>query len=182
MSTEDDSELGRELLKSEASKVRNQYMDWQKGFQAPEPVVLEDNSVQLLQQFEQDVRSNEMTQSLLSGKSIAISTPDGEFNFEVPQADSLLDMTVDNSKFFSQFANEQGKLDYKRWYKTAAYSQNPEMFEKSLVNFGKALGRSEVTREIKNPSIAQPEGVPTEGGSDFMSGLLQAFQSRGVHK
>ena len=179
---EEDSQLGRELLKVEASKVRNQYMDWQKNFSAPEPEIQDDQTAQIMAQFEQDVRNNEFTKSILEAKKIAIKSGEGEFNYEIPQADQLVDMTLNNDKFFGQFTDAQGKLDYAKWYKTAAYSQNPEMFEKSLINYGKTLGRSEVTKEIKNPSNSQVADVPTESSGDFTAGLLQAFASRGIHK
>lgn len=181
---EEDSELGRELLKSEATKLRAKYQDWQKNFSAPEPEVTQEqnDAVEQLQKFEQEVRSNEFTKSLIEGKKLTIKTADGEFNYEIPQAESLLDMTINNEKFFGQFANPNGQLDYGRWYKTAAYSQNPEMFEKSLINFGKTLGRSEITKEIRNPSSSSVGDVPTESSGDFMSGLLQAFATRGISK
>lgn len=181
---EEDSELGRELLKSEATKLRSKYQDWQKNFSAPEPEVTQEqnDAVEQLQKFEQEVRSNEFTKSLIEGKKLTIKTADGEFNYEIPQAETLLDMTINNEKFFGQFANPEGQLDYGRWYKTAAYSQNPEMFEKSLINFGKTLGRSEITKEIRNPSTAPVGDVPTEASGDFMSGLLQAFATRGISK
>lgn len=185
---EEDSELGRELLKVEASKLRGQYLDWQKSFQAPEPEVSQEQqqaeaaAQEALLKFEQEVKSNEFTKSLLEGKKLTIKTSDGDFNYEIPEVDPLLDMTVNNDLFFSQFANEQGNLDYAKWYKTAAYSQNPELFERSLINYGKTLGRAEVTKEIKNPSNAQVGDVPTEGSGDFKSGLLQAFATRGINK
>ena len=185
---EEDSELGRELLKVEASKIRSQYLDWQKNFQAPEPGVAQDqqqaeaSAQEALLKFEQEVKSNPFTKSLLEGKKLTIKTADGEFNYEVPEVDPLLDMTVNNDLFFSQFANEQGNLDYAKWYKTAAYSQNPELFEKALINYGKTLGRAEVTKEIKNPSNSQVGDVPTEGSGDFRTGLLQAFATRGIQK
>jgi hypothetical protein len=90
-------------------------------------------------------------------------------------------MTVDNDQFFAQFA-PQGQLDYAKWYKTAAYSQNPELFERSLINYGKTLGRAEVTKEIKNPSSSQVPDVPTDSSGDFKSGLLNAFATRGIKK
>lgn len=185
---DDDSGLGRELLKSEASKLRDQFLDWQKKYQAPvtdiEKAQLEDQERVLndFRKFEEDVKSNPVTQSIISDKRIVVKTADGEFNYELQTPDVLLDMTVDNTKFFNQFAGHDGKLDYDRWYKTAAYSQNPEQFEKSLINFGKTLGRAEVTKEIKNPSTNQSGDLPTETASDFKTGLLQAFATRGTKK
>jgi len=181
---EEDSELGRELLKVEASKIREQYLQWQKNFQAPEPEMNNELAQvqEQLQKFEQEVRSSDFTKNVLEGKKLTIKTADGEFNYELSQPESLLDMTIDNDKFFSQFASDQGQLDYNKWYKTVAYSQNPELFEKALINYGKTLGRSEVTKEIKNPSTAPAGDVPTEGSGDFRTGLLQAFASRGISK
>lgn len=179
---EEDSELGRELLKVEASKLRNQYLDWQKNFAAPEPQPYYDQTAEMLQKFENEVKSSEFTKGFLESKRLSIKTADGEFNYEVPQADAVIDMTIDNDRFFSQFAGDQGQLDYAKWYKTVAYSQNPELFERALINYGKTLGRSEVTKEIKNPMTAPVGDVPTEGTGDFKTGLLQAFATRGIIK
>jgi hypothetical protein len=176
---EDEAELGRELLKVQASKSRDKYLEWQKNFQAPEPG--SDNTQELLQQFEESVRNNEATRQLLSAKKFSIKSGEDEFQFEVPNADAMVDMTIDNDKFFRQFSQEEGQLDYNKWYKTVAYSQNPEVFEKALINFGKTLGRSEVTKEIKNPSTSLGD-LPTESSGDFTSGLLNAFLSRGISK
>lgn len=184
---EDDSELGRELLKSEASKIRSAKIDWQKSFTAPEPepqqpTVQEGQDQELLKKFEQTVRSSDATRSILEGKRITIKDGESEFNFEIAQPDALLDMTINNDKFFSQFASGEGQVDLGRWYKTAAYSQNPELFERSLINYGKTLGREEITKDLKNPSISKVGDVPTEYEGDFKSGLLQAFADRGVSK
>lgn len=179
---EDEAEYGRELLKIQAAKSREKFLDWQRNFQAPEPEQVEDNTQELLQQFEESVRNNEITRQILDAKKISIQSGDDSFQFEVPNADAMVDMTIDNDKFFSQFATEPGKLDYNKWYKTVAYSQNPELFEKALINYGKTLGRSEVTKELKNPSTAPVGDVPTEGSGDFKTGLLQAFANRGISK
>jgi len=185
---EDDFELGKELLKTEAFKARQKYLDWQKGFTAPEPVK-DDSQVQAelqlkqtLEAFEKATKENEITKSLLESKRITIKDGDSEFAFELPEVEPLVDMTLDNDKFFAQFAAGEGKIDYAKWYKTVAYSQNQELFEKSLINHGKALGRQEVTKEIKNPSSNKVGDVPTEYSGDFNTGLLQAFAEKGVKK
>lgn len=183
----EDADLGKELLRSEAEKLRQKYIEWQTGFRAPEPqptseVEEDQQALEAIAKFEQEVKTNPITRSILEAKRISIKSGDDEFNFEVPNADSLVDMTLDNNKFFQQFAAEPGQLDYSKWYKTIAYSQNPEQFERALINFGKTLGRSEVTKEIKNPSTAPVGDVPTESTGDFTTGLLQAFANRGISK
>ena len=185
---EEDYELGRELLKTEASKVRQGYLEWQKNFTAPEPKVddaAKQEEVKLqeaLKQFEQSVKSHEATKSILEGKRITVKDGSGEFNFEIQQPETLVDMTLDNNKFFSQFTNAEGQLDYGKWYRVAAYSQNPEVFEKSLINYGKTIGREEIAKEIKNPSPTKVGDIPTEYEGDFTSGLLRAFAEKGVSK
>lgn len=185
---EDDSELGKELLRSEADKLRSKYVEWQKGFVAPEPQLDQDAeeqeraTMEAIAQFEKAVKENEITKSILNSKRVSIKAGDDEFNYELPEVNALVDMTLDNNKFFQQFSAGEGQLDYSKWYKTVAYSQNPEQFERALINFGKTLGRSEVTKEIKNPSTAPVGDVPTEGSGDFTTGLLQAFATRGVSK
>jgi len=181
---EDDVDLGQQLLKSEAAKIRTKNQDLQEGFKAPEPA--KDNSVEdaqrALQDFKEKTGSNEATKNLLESKRIAIKTGEGDFNYELADPNTLLEMTVDNTKFFTQFVGEGGNLDYAKWYKTAAYSQNPEMFEKSLINYGRTLGREEIAKEIKNPSTNVVGDVPSESSGDFTTGLLQAFSNRGVSK
>jgi hypothetical protein len=185
---EDDVELGKELLRSEAQKLRTQYMDWQKKFVAPEPQANPEAEAQetamqeAIAQFEKSVSENSLTRSILEAKRLSIKTGDDEFNYELQNPQDMVEMTLDNNKFFQQFASGENQLDYSKWYKTVAYSQNPEQFERALINFGKTLGRSEVTKEIKNPSTAPVGDVPTESSGDFTSGLLQAFASRGISK
>lgn len=184
----EDSELGRELLKSEAAKIRQKYVDWQKNFTAPEPVKDEGQMHEqakireALQKFEKSVRENELTKKLLESKRLTIKDGDGEFNFEIPEVEPLVEMTLDNDKFFSQFATGEGQVDFGKWYKTVAYANNQELFEKALINYGKTLGRQEVTKEIKNPSFDKPANDATEYSGDFTSGLLQAFAQKGIHK
>lgn len=178
---EDESELGRELLRTEANKIRSQYIEQQSRFKAPEPET-DDSVTELMTKFQESVRNSELTKSILDQKKISIKVGDEQFNYELQSPTDIVDMTLDNDKFFSQFADGQGGLDYAKWYKTAAYSQNPEQFERSLINYGKALGRQEITKDIKNPSMPLGGDIPTEASGDFMTGLLKAFETKGIHK
>lgn len=179
---EDDSALGRELLKAEANRLRSDYIKWQSQFSPPDTSGVADENAELSQRFMQQVQESQITRSLLETKRISIKTGDDEFNYELQAPEQIYNMTIDNDKFFEQFSDGNGGLDYTRWYKTAAYSQNPEQFERSLINYGKALGRQEVTKDIKNPSFTRQGDVPTEGSGDFVSGLLKAFETKGIHK
>jgi len=183
--SEDEVQLGRELLKIEADKARQSYIEWQNNFSAPQPVAdtaADQEAERLMKQFEDNLKANPITQRILADKKLSIKTSDGEFNFELQAPENIVDMTLDNDKFFAQFVAPTGEVDYDRWYKAAAYSQSPEVFEKALINYGKTLGRLEVTKDIKNPSDPGSGGIPSETAGDFTSGLLQAFATRGVKK
>jgi hypothetical protein len=181
---EDDVELGKELLKGEASKLRAKYLDWQKGFKAPEPKA--DNSAEemkaQLEQFANKIKEDSITKSILTDKRLAIKTADGEFNYELQNPNELLDMTLDNTKFFGQFTKPDGQTDLEKWYLTSAFAKDPQEFIKNIGNYFKGLGREEITKDLKNPSTNTVGDVPTEGSGDFTTGLLQAFATRGVSK
>jgi hypothetical protein len=182
----DDVEIGQELLKFEADKLRQTYIDWQKGFQAPEPVaqtqVEDPQDTEAMQKFQEEVLNNPITKQITTSKMLAVTVGDSQFNFEVPNTEALVEMTLDNNKFFAQFANAEGKIDWAKWNKVVVYSQNPELYESTLVGHGKGLGREEVLKEIKNPSQPLGGDPPTQDTGDFTSGLLQAFANRGVKK
>lgn len=186
---EDDVELGKELLKTEAAKLRAKYLDWQKGFKAPEPKSNDEEESRKAQEaqaqleaFVGKIKEDAITKSILDSKRIAIKAGDSEFNYELADPNELLDMTIDNTKFFGQFTKPDGQIDLEKWYLTSAFAKDPAEFIKNLGNHFKGLGREEITKELKNPSNNSVPDVPTEGGGDFKTGLLNAFAQRGVSK
>lgn len=185
---EEDAELGKELLQAESQKIRQKFIDWQKGFKAPEPEIPKeqvDEQKQLqeaVEKFQQKVTSDPITKSLLESKRLAIKVGDVDVNYDIPDAESLVEMTLDNNKFFSQFAAEDGNIDLQRWFYTTAFAKDPAAFIKTFFDQGLHHGRSEVTKEIKNPQIGKTGDTPDISAQDWRTGLLQAFAERGVHK
>lgn len=184
---EEDVELGRALLSAEASKKRQEYLDWQKSFKAPEPKndepKIDQAILDQIKQFEDSVKTSPVTKSILDSKRVTVKDGDVEFNYEIAEPDSLVEMTLNNDKFFSNFAKEDGSVDLEKWYLAAAIAKDPTSFIKSLGNFYKGLGREELAREIKNPSDGKaPDAATDLDAGDFKTGLLRAFADKGVKR
>jgi len=179
---DEEVELGEELLKTEASKLREDLIENQKRFKAPEreaqPQV--DSTAQaqeVLAQWESTVKSAAETQSILNDGRVIIEYGGEPFAYEIDNPQSVVDMTVDNNKFFQLFQNEGGQVDYSKWYKVMNYALDPDTFERSLILHGKNLGGKEVVSEIKNPSRPTKSMVSSGGDSkeDFLKAALRAM-------
>jgi len=183
----DAAEIGREFLKLEAEGKRQKFIEEQNSFKAPEKaedkeeLERQEAVKRTLEEFKEATLKNDETKSIVEGKRVALKIGEAEVNFEVSDPNSLIDMTLDNQKFFNLFQNADKSINYKNWYKMLAYSQNPEAFEKTLFDKGKAEGREEITKEIKNPTSSKGGDVPTDNDVDFSTGLLNAFAKRGKH-
>lgn len=179
----EDIELGKELLKLEADSKREKFIQWQQSFKAPEPAKAEAEEDKTVEAFSKFVQESEATKSLLNDRRIVVKSGDQQFNFEVPNANDLVEMSVDNNKFFNLFVKEDGSVDLNKFYKVAAIAANEELYERSVINWAKSIGAQEVTKDIKNPAPITGSGdIPTETAGDFMDGLLNAFATRGVRK
>ena len=109
---EDEVELGEELLKTEASKLRTELIDNQSRFKAPERKVESiDNAAQLEEataQWRESVMSTQETQTLLNDKRVVIDFNGEPFAYEIDNPQDVVDMTVDNNKFFSTLSKRRG--------------------------------------------------------------------------
>ena len=174
---EEEVELGEELLKAEASKLRSELMERQAKFKAPErqaqpEVDTTAQAEEAMAQWAEKVNSAPETQSVINDGRVVIDFNGEPFAYEIDNPQDVVDMTIDNNKFFQLFQNEGGQIDYNKWYKVLNYAQDPNTFERSLILHGKNLGGKEVVSEIKNPS--RPRRASTSSGGDSKEDFLQA--------
>ena len=150
---EDEVELGKELLKADADKLRKTLVDEQKNFIQPESKP-EDNSEAEAQQtaFIESVNTNNVTRELLENKRILVDYNDQSFSYEIENPEQLKDMALDSTKFFALFQDEKGTIDFDKWYKVASYALDPETYNQSLISHGVGLGQEKVVKDLKNPS------------------------------
>jgi hypothetical protein len=178
-------EVGTELLAAEAARLRSQYVERQNQFKAPDPVQGQ-NPAQPEADVEawiNTIKADPLTQKFMAEKNVSISYNGEQFNYEVDNPNDVLDMTVDNAKFFNKFVKQDGQVDLQKWFRVVNYALDPETFERSLIAHGKTLGEEDVVSRRKNPSTPDKEGVRGGASSsdDFSEGLLKAFADRGRH-
>lgn len=179
---EEEVELGKELLKADASKLREKYVDEQKKFTQPEVAETKQedtvNQEEAMAQWTQAVSQSDYTKDVLENKRILVSYGDDKFSYEVENPEDLQAMTLDNNKFFSLFKDENGQVDFDRWYRVLAFAMDPEVYDSSLISHGQELGQEKVVSDLKNPT------KPTKSSEDYktpnspLEGLIGAL-SRG---
>ena len=176
---EDEVELGKELLKADADKLRNTFVDEQKKF--IEPVVSEtkekaENQKIERSEWESTVKSNKTTKDVLDNKRILISFKDETFSYEVDNPQELQEMTIDNNKFFNLFSDGQGNVDFDKWYRVLTYAADPETYEQSLISHGIGLGQEKVVKDLKNPSkVTKGQKSPGRQPDNPIEGLMNAI-------
>lgn len=173
---DDEQRVGRIELKYAAKDVRDKFIEEQKKF-AP-PKVEEANQQEDMTKWFESVKADPATQQLLSGKRVSSSTG---ANFEV-DPNTILDQTYDTNKFFQNFVGSNGQTDLNKWYKTLAFVNNMEAYEKTIWDSARAEGKREMFDEIKNPTKPDVGRVPGGGTGDFKADLLQAFLEGGMHR
>lgn len=179
---EEEVELGEELLKAEASKLRSELIERQAKFKAPErqaqpEVDTTAQAEEAMAQWTEKVNAAPETQSVINDGRVVIDFNGEPFAYEIDNPQEVVDMTIDNNKFFQLFQNEGGQIDYNRWYKVMNYASDPDTFERSLILHGKNLGGKEVVSEIKNPSRPTKSSVSAGGDTkeDFLQAALRAM-------
>ena len=173
---EDEVELGQELLKRDASRIRKQLVDTQKDFipkDQPKPPS-EAELKEAVRQQRKLVRDG-VKRSVVDNK-ISIGVGDEKVNFEVSNIDSMVDYAVDTTKFLQKFSDKDGNVDWGLWSRTIAYLENPDGFVKELVNYGKSLGRKSIEAEIKNEKpLVNTKDVKVEDGGQTPYDDKEAF-------
>jgi len=169
---DEDKQVQKELLEMRAKKIAVNLTEEQKKFSAPENPSVD------VEQWATRINESDSTKNLLTDKTLNIGDGDTSFSFEVESPESLVNTAVDSQEFFKLFTNKEGEIDLGLWYKVAAYAQNPDLFEGSLINHGQSLGKEIVVKDLKNNEL----GRRTNEGSGEPSSLLDAFATKGKTK
>jgi len=179
---QEEVELGKELLKADATKLRDKFVDEQKNFTQPEIEKTEENetvdNTAQMEKWTETVRSNDFTKDVLENKRILIDYNDQKFSYEVENPEELQAMTVDNNKFFALFKDDQGQVDFDKWYRVLAYASDPDVYDSSLIGHGQELGQHKVVSDLKNPTKPTKSTQQYKTPSSPLEGLIGAL-SRG---
>ena len=179
---QEEVELGKELLKADATKLRDKFVDEQKNFTQPEIEKTEENetvdNTAQMEKWTETVSSNDFTKDVLENKRILIDYNDEKFAYEVENPEELQAMTVDNNKFFALFKDDKGDVDFDKWYRVLAYASDPEVYDSSLIAHGQELGQEKVVSDLKNPTKPTKSTQQYKTPSSPLEGLIGAL-SRG---
>lgn len=177
------AELGRELLKFEADKIRQREIEAQKKFKAPEKPV--DDTAQrqkqeqekMIEEYKSYVNDNPATKTLLTDKRLVYGNGETAFNYAV-EPKSLVETALNPNLLFNDLKDKNGNADLAKVYKAKAYIANMEQVEKMLIEHGKTLGKKEEFEKLENPS--KKEAAPAVTTENLTPG--QALAKYGKFK
>jgi hypothetical protein len=167
------AELGREMLKFEADKIRQREIEAQKKFKAPEKPV--DDTAQrqkqeqekMIEEYKSYVNDSPATKTLLTDKRLVYGNGETAFNYAV-EPKSLVETALNPNLLFNDLRDKNGNADLTKVYKAKAYIANMEQVEKMLIEHGKTLGKKEEFEKLENPS--KKEAAPTVVSEDLTPG------------
>lgn len=171
--TDDEIELGKQLLQRDANRIRTSLVQEREQFLQAQQEAVPEEQTNFQEEWSNTVMQNSYTDNLLKDKSISIDVDGEAFNYEVDNPQSMIDMTVDNSKFFNLFLDKNGEVDLNKWYKVVAFAMEPDTYDRSLVNHGKTYGVSQVEQELKNPDTAKAPAA-MDSNQDWREAFLSA--------
>ena len=160
-------ELGEEILKRDASRIRKGFIERQSEFtpkdrpKPPSEAELKDAIREQRRVVRNGIKDN------INDNKISINVEGSDpINYELSGTQNTVDYAVDTNKFLQRFSNKDGNIDWGLWTKTVAFLDNPDGFVKELVNYGKSLGRKSIEAEIKNeePLVSKKDVKVEEGG------------------
>jgi hypothetical protein len=154
---DEDAEIGQALLKRDANKLRVSLKENQKEFlESVTPLDIEPE-ISAEQQESEMRKSREIVQdgisNVLKNNLIKVEANGEGINFQIDDANKVVDYALDQTKFLSTFAKD-GQIDWAKWTKVVAFAENPTLFVSELIKHGKSLGRKMMESELKN---ATPE-------------------------
>lgn len=170
---EDEVELGKELLKADADKLRKTLVDEQKNFRQPESEPEDNSEAEALQKsYIESVNNSKVTRDLLENKRVLVDYNDQSFSYEIDNPEQLKEMALDSSKFFGLFQDEKGNIDFDKWYRVASYALDPQTYDQSLISHGVGLGQEKVVKDLKNPSKVTKSSPQYKEPTSAVEGII----------
>jgi len=173
--SEEEVEIGRDLMKADANEQRAKLKEQQQKFIQPKASAAPTVD---LNKLKEQVASMPEVQQLRADKKVKLSVDGQEINYELTDPDFAIDTMVNDQPFYGLF-NQNGKPDAAKWAKVVEFARNPEKVLKTVLDHGKTLGRIEMEAELKNTQLPKNNSETPSSPADFQSRLIQAFAERG---
>lgn len=175
-------QIAQALMERDAKVARQSFKDEQAKFKIADRKAEEPKSEKPAYDPEaqkQKLLKVKEVEAFTKNKLLTLGVTDdagNAFGFEPPDPDGIIEMMVNDGKFWNQFAKD-GKVDYNKLMKTYAFSQDPDGYEKQLVEFGKDLLLQERLKENKNTDgrLNKQTSSAQTGAQNETLGMLQAM-------
>lgn len=148
---EDDEGFAKEVLNIKTKEIRERLQQEREKFLQARPNAAAEAQ---LEEFAKFIDTHPATKELAQQRVMF-----DDFKFAV-NPDALKAAAVDANQFFQMF-NKEGNIDLDKFYKVAAFAQNPEAFLKAQNAHVIAKAKIEWLKELKNPSSDPPQKAPT---------------------
>lgn len=172
--SEDEVELGKELMKRDAEKLRAEAKEKQKAYLNPQSKAQEVD----VQKLKEQVEALPEIKKLKTERKLSLTVDGQKINYELDDADFAVSSMVDDSEFYGLFT-ENGKLNPEKWAAVVEFARNQDKILKTVLDQGKTLGRAEIEAEMKNIKLPGTQPTITSSSGDFKTGLLEAFARQG---
>lgn len=183
----DDYQIAQELLRRDARNARDAFKENQKKYQIPERKVEEPKQTQPTfdpAAYKKKLLQEKEVSSFAKSKLLPLGIKDGAgktIGIEPKNPDQVIEMMVDDRKFWSAFVDPQTKkINYTKLAKAYAYAQDPDFYEQSLVNLGKNLHLEERIKEDKqiDDRLTRKDGAPPQKVSFAKGFLMEALKQK----
>lgn len=179
---EDEQEIGESLLKRDANRLRANLKLQQKELvdsiqSNKEPIVSQEEIQAQIEQTRKQIEKG--LSGVIKDNIIKVEANGDSLNYQVADTSKIVDYALDSTKFLSTFAKD-GNVDWDKWTKVVAFSENPTQFISELIKHGKSLGRKAMEAELKNsaPITTSKEviestdiDVPSDDPVGFLKGM-----------
>jgi hypothetical protein len=171
---EDDS-LAKRLIEKDAEAIRSKLKEEQSKYKQSGT----NNYEKQLKEWQDSVLQLDPVKQFQDEKVIKVKVGDDVVNFEVDNMEEAMDITLNNDKFWTLFADERGQTDWSKWFEVLQFAKNPDAYKKAILNTGKTKGTEKLLDELENPSI----GATNKGAvSDPFSSAEAFLKSAKIRK
>ena len=145
---ENDS-LAKRLIEKDAAQIRAKLKEEQSKYKQSGTY----NYEKQLKEWQDSVLQLDPIKQFQNEKVVKVKVGDDIVNFEVDDVDSAMDITLNNDKFWTLFADERGQTDWSKWFEVLQFAKNPDAYKKAILNAGKTKGTQKLLDELENPSV-----------------------------
>jgi hypothetical protein len=180
--TDTDIILGRALLKAETKTYRDEFIEEQRNFVAPQREAAAEEPEISIEKQKEFYASQPVMKSILQSKVVEIPiSKDAKFKFAVADPQALIDVMVDPDAYasvaFTKDASGKQVPNLELLSMVSSLMIDPKGFISGIYNLGRSHGTEKVVAEADN--VTSPTSVNPPGENES---LWKAFARRGVNK